>query len=290
MERAGVGVGRRISAGATERGHGRRGHLDALPREPFGQHPVADDLDRLAGRDEPGRIDAPPAAPVEPLSACGVGRGLDRSVDGHHPLPGPAARSPSHRVELAGHGGFILSHRVARQGKWVFTRRIEACAKPQAPGVSQAAQLSTNGPAMPDNIAYRAYHARPPRALGEPASDAQRAAPSGLRAVPPVLAGAREPAALDCLRHGAVPGSAPTGRTASARRTSSSSPTWPTRRPLTGSSLAAAGRRRPHHPLDGEQALKQPASTMTVPSGACFVLATQSMLYVLHKGDGRHLQ
>ena len=64
VERAGVGVGRRISAGATERGHGRRGHLDALPREPFGQHPVADDLDRLAGRDEPGRIDAPPPAPV----------------------------------------------------------------------------------------------------------------------------------------------------------------------------------------------------------------------------------
>ena len=27
----------------------------------------------------------------------------------------------------------------AIQGKWVFTRRIEGCAKPQAPGVSQAA-------------------------------------------------------------------------------------------------------------------------------------------------------
>ena len=27
----------------------------------------------------------------------------------------------------------------AIQGKWVFTRRIEDCAKPQAPGVSQAA-------------------------------------------------------------------------------------------------------------------------------------------------------
>ena len=27
----------------------------------------------------------------------------------------------------------------AIQGKWMFTRRIEGCAKPQAPGVSQAA-------------------------------------------------------------------------------------------------------------------------------------------------------
>ena len=29
----------------------------------------------------------------------------------------------------------------AIQGKWVFTRRIEGCAKPQAPGVSQAAHV-----------------------------------------------------------------------------------------------------------------------------------------------------
>ena len=76
------------------------------PREPFGQHPVPDDLYGPAGRDEPGCIDAPPAAPVEPhVSACGGGRGVDRRVDGHHPLPRPAARSPTHRVELAGHAG-----------------------------------------------------------------------------------------------------------------------------------------------------------------------------------------
>ena len=31
----------------------------------------------------------------------------------------------------------------AIQGEWVFTRRIEDCAKPKAPGVSQAAQKST---------------------------------------------------------------------------------------------------------------------------------------------------
>ena len=76
------------------------------PREPFGQHPVPDDLHGPAGRDEPGCIDAPPAAPVEPhVSACGGGRGVDRRVDGHHPLPRPAARSPTNRVELAGHAG-----------------------------------------------------------------------------------------------------------------------------------------------------------------------------------------
>ena len=72
--------------------------------EAFGHQPVVDDACRPAGRHDPGRVDAPPAAAVEPdVAAGGRGRGGDRRVDGHHPLPRPARRPPSHRVEIVGH-------------------------------------------------------------------------------------------------------------------------------------------------------------------------------------------
>ena len=56
------------------------------------------------GRLDPGRVDAPPAAAVEPdVSAGGRGRGGGRRVDGHHPLPRAPRRPPSHRVEIVRH-------------------------------------------------------------------------------------------------------------------------------------------------------------------------------------------
>ena len=46
----------------------------------------------------------------------------------------------------------------AIQGKWVFTRRIEGCAKPQAPGVSQAARLEQDYPRGGYFVAHELGH------------------------------------------------------------------------------------------------------------------------------------
>ena len=46
----------------------------------------------------------------------------------------------------------------AIQGEWVFTRRIEDCAKPKAPGVSQAAQLGREeGHPHPPSVAFKSF-------------------------------------------------------------------------------------------------------------------------------------
>ena len=73
----------------------------------------------------------------------------------------------------------------AIQGEWVFTRRIEDCAKPPAPGVSQAALCRIPTPAStPRNVAANCDHgvleltlpltetAKPPRiAIGTGSND-----------------------------------------------------------------------------------------------------------------------
>ena len=83
----------------------RRTRRHRLPASrSFGHHPVPDDPGRPVGEHDPGRVDAPPAAAVEPgVSAGGRGRCGDRRVDGHYPLPRQARRPPSHRVELVHH-------------------------------------------------------------------------------------------------------------------------------------------------------------------------------------------
>ena len=64
--------------------------VDGIPRhhpcrrlEPFSQHPIQDDLDRLAGRQEPGPVDPPPTVPVKPF---GADRGLGRGDQGERIL------------------------------------------------------------------------------------------------------------------------------------------------------------------------------------------------------------
>ena len=46
----------------------------------------------------------------------------------------------------------------AIQGEWVFTRRIDDCAKPQAPGVSQAALVSARKPSFRGEICANSWH------------------------------------------------------------------------------------------------------------------------------------
>ena len=145
--RAGAGVAARRARRSTGRGDAATTHSHAHRRtrnwenrsgagrpappvsapglESFGDHPVSDDPGRPAGRHNPGRVNAPLAAAVEPDVFA---RGGDRRVDGHHPLPRPSRRPPSDREELIRHVHDAPSPMVPRRR----STRIEA--PPGRPG------------------------------------------------------------------------------------------------------------------------------------------------------------
>ena len=124
--------------------------------------------------------------PVEPhVSACGGRRSLDRSVDGHHPLPRPPPRAPPHRVELAGHAGSHsatgvrpvtpVTHRVTVA---VSRSSTKAC-WPSSSGRTPGAFRPTLAPRIPAHPVgpERGGAARGPEAAGLSAAPADRRPP-----------------------------------------------------------------------------------------------------------------